>query len=71
MSRLFPDDASCAAYLERLRWHDSFTCVHCDATGEPYRFAAFPGRLRCRKCTKTTYLLAGTVMERSHTPLEK
>lgn len=67
--RLFPDDAACTAYLEDLRWPDGFTCAYCGTVGEPYRFAAFPGRLRCRSCKKTAYLYAGTVMERSHTPL--
>src|SRR5579859_68544 len=67
--RLFPDDAACAAYLENMRWPRGFECSACEHVGEPFRFAAFPGRLRCRKCQKNTYLTAGTVMERSHTPL--
>ena len=24
--RLFPDDAACAAYLEKARWGDGFAC---------------------------------------------
>ena len=31
--RLFPDDAACAAYLEKARWGDGFACPH--AAGEP------------------------------------
>ena len=27
--RLFPDDAACAAYLEKARWSDGFVCPHC------------------------------------------
>ena len=27
--RLFPDDAACAAYLEKARWGDGFACPHC------------------------------------------
>ena len=67
--RLFPDDAACAAYLEKARWCDGFVCAHCQATAEPFRFADRPGVLRCRKCRRDTGLTAGTVMERTHTPL--
>jgi len=67
--RLFPDDAACAAYLEKARWGDGFACPHCGTTGEPFYFENRPGVLRCRKCRKNTGLTVGTVMERSHTPL--
>ena len=67
--RLFPDDAACAAYLEKARWSDGFVCPHCQAAGEPFRFANRPGVLRCRKCRRGTGLTVGTVMARSHTPL--
>ena len=32
--RLFPDDAACAAYLEKARWSDGFVCPHCQAVAE-------------------------------------
>lgn len=67
--RLFPDEAACAAYLERARWSDGFVCGHCGSSGEPYRFANRAGVLRCRHCNRDTSLTAGTVMERTHTPL--
>ena len=67
--RLFPDEAACAAYLERARWGDGFGCPHCGTTGEPYRYSARLGVLCCRKCRRETRLTAGTVMERTHTPL--
>lgn len=67
--RLFPDDAACAAYLEKARWGDGFICPHCHAAREPFRFANRPGVLRCRKCRRDTRLTVGTVMERTHTPL--
>jgi len=67
--RLFPDEAACASYLERARWGSSFVCPHCGTTGEPYRYANRPGVLCCRKCRRETRLTAGTVMERTHTPL--
>ena len=67
--RLFPDDAACAAYLEKARWADGFVCPRCRTVAEPYRFTSRPGALRCRKCRRDTRLMAGTVMERSHMPL--
>jgi transposase-like protein len=67
--RLFPDDKACAAYLEKVRWRDGFVCSHCQTAEEPFRFTNRPGVLRCRKCRCDTSLMAGTVMERTHTPL--
>lgn len=67
--RLFPDEAACAAYLERARWSDGFICPRCETVGEPYRYSARPGVLCCRACRRETRLTAGTVMERTHTPL--
>lgn len=67
--RLFPNETACASYLERLRWGNGFVCPRCGTSGEPYRIATRPGVLRCRKCRCDTSLTAGTVMERTHTPL--
>ncbi len=67
--QLFPDDAACARYLEKARWAGGFLCPHCRELGEPFRIATRPGILTCRKCRRQTGLTAGTVMERSHTPL--
>ena len=67
--RLFPDDAACATYLERIRWEHGFVCPHCRVAGEPQRLATRPGVLACRACRKQTSLTVGTVLERTHTPL--
>jgi transposase-like protein len=67
--RLFPNEAACAAYLERTRWSNGFVCHRCGTAGEPYRISTRPGVLRCRKCRCDTSLTVGTVMERTHTPL--
>lgn len=68
--RIFPNDAACASYLEALRWPKGFTCPQCDYVGEPFRF---PKRssvvLRCRACRANISLTAGTVMQKTHTPL--
>ena len=67
--RIFPDEPACAAYLERIRWSAGFVCGYCDVMADPYRFANRSGVLRCRHCGRDTSLTAGTVMERTHTPL--
>jgi hypothetical protein len=67
--KLFPDDAHCAAYMERVRWPDGFVCPSCDVKSEPGRIATRPHVLRCKACKKEARLTAGTVMQDSHTPL--
>lgn len=67
--RLFPDDAACAAYLEKAKWPKGFKCPRCKGRREPYRFEGRPGVLRCKSCRRDVALTAGTVMERTHTPL--
>lgn len=69
MQKMFPDDAACAVYLERIRWGNGFACPKCGVVEEPFRFANRPGVLRCKKCRKDTALTASTVMQGTHTPL--
>ena len=68
--RVFPDDSTCAKYLESLRWPHGFACLSCGKVSEPYRF---PKRssivLRCRCCQANVSLTAGTLMQASHMPL--
>ena len=67
--RLFPGEAACAEYLERTRWSDGFVCPHCAVVDEPRYVSTRLKVLRCRHCRCDTSLTAGTVMERTHTPL--
>lgn len=65
--RLFPDEASCCAYLARLRWgDDGFLCPSCSNTS-CWRYKS--GRIRCAKCRADTSIIAGTVFEDTHLPL--
>jgi hypothetical protein len=68
--KYFPNDDACAKYLEAVKWPEGFTCPKCGQQGEPYRF---PNRsstvLRCRACQHNASLTAGTVMQKTHTPL--
>lgn len=67
--KLCSDDAACAAYLEAIRWPNGFVCEGCGAASEPFRVKTRPHVLVCRNCRKEARLMAGTVMEKSHTPL--
>ena len=63
----FPDDRTCLAYLERLRWPDGFACPACGAAGEPWRQSR--ARLTCPACRHQTSATAGTVFAKTRTPL--
>ena len=57
--RVFPDEGSCAAYLEGVRWPGGFVRHYCGVVGEPYRFEN-RAVLRCRSCKRDTSLTAGS-----------
>lgn len=63
----FPDDDACAHYLERLRWPEGFVCSRCGVRGEPYRGTRH--RLMCRGCRAQSSVTAGTVFDKTRTPL--
>lgn len=63
----FPDDNHCLIYLEKLRWPDGFVCAHCGEYGEPYRVSR--SRLMCRHCRSKSTVTAGTVFDKTRTPL--
>ena len=63
----FPDEEACLRFLERLRWRHGFVCPKCGQAGEPFR--ASRKRLICRGCRHQCSVTAGTVFEKSRTPL--
>jgi transposase-like protein len=63
----FPDDAACAEYLEGLRWPNGFVCPRCAEADEAYRSSR--ARLMCRHCRYQCTVTAGTVFEKTRTPL--
>lgn len=68
--RMFPDEAACRRYLERMRWPSGFSCERCGASEEPLRLATRTGVLKCRSCLHQTRLTAGTIMQGTRTPLQ-
>lgn len=66
---VFPDEDACAECLYAARFPTGFICPYCHARGEPYRFKNQPDMLRCRVCKRNTRLTAGTIMQKSRTPI--
>lgn len=64
---MFSDGAACAAYLERLRWPDGLVCPTCGTVSQPWRQTR--GRLVCRSCRYQGSVTAGTILDKTRTPL--
>jgi len=62
----FPTDADCLDYLEWLRWPEGFVCPGCGSAGG-WRLG--DGRFRCAGCKSRTSPTAGTIFDRTRTPL--
>ena len=62
----FSTDADCLDYLEWLRWPDGFVCPGCGHVGG-WRLA--DGRFGCAGCGARTSPTAGTIFDRTRTPL--
>jgi len=65
--KMFPDEGSCAASLERLRWPQGFVCPACGEQHEPWRQTR--GRLLCPACRHQCTVTAGTIFDKTRTPL--
>ena len=61
----FRTDANCLDYLEWLRWPDGFVCPDCGRSG--WRLG--DGRFMCSACGARTSVTAGTIFDRTRTPL--
>ena len=62
----FPDDAACLDYLEWLRWAEGVCCPRCgnrQVSREP------DARYRCRGCWYRFSVTAGTIFDKTRTPL--
>ncbi len=63
----FPDEDACGRYLEELRWPGGFACPACGAAPDPWRQTR--GRLVCPSCRHQTTATAGTILDKTRTPL--
>ena len=63
----FGSEEACLSYLEGLRWPGGFVCPSCASAGEPYRSSR--SRLMCRDCGRQSTVTAGTIFDKTRTPL--
>jgi transposase-like protein len=71
---VFTDESKARQHLEAVRWPDGPYCPHCGETQRVYRLngkSHRPGLLHCNACNEAFTVTVGTVMERSHVPLNK
>jgi len=62
----FRTDADCRDYLDWLRWPAGFVCPGCEHRGSWY---LGDGRYKCSACGRRTSVTAGTIFDRTRTPL--
>ena len=62
----FPTDADCLDYLEWLRWPGGFVCSRC---GDDVGWRLADGRIWCAGCDRRSSVTAGTIFDRTRTPL--
>jgi transposase-like protein len=60
-------DVDCRDYLEWLRWSEGFVCTVDDCGGGGWRLG--DGRFMCAECGARTSVTAGTIFDRTRTPL--
>lgn len=63
----FPDEASCWAYLRRMRWPRGFVCPRCGKRGS--HFIQTRQLEQCRRCRYQASVKAGTVFHGTRVPL--
>ena len=62
----FASDADCLDYLEWLRWPNGFICPTC---GHEDGWRLGDGRYKCAMCGTRSSVTAGTIFDRTRTPL--
>jgi transposase-like protein len=65
--KMFPDEAACVDFMERLRWGNGFICPACKKTSKAWRQTR--GRLVCPHCRHQSTVTAGTIFDTTQTPL--
>jgi transposase-like protein len=65
----FSSNAACLEYLVKCRWPDGFVCPKCSSKNAC--LLATRPVFKCRECLHQTYVMAGTIMHRSHLPLQE
>ena len=62
----FAEDDECRDYLDWLRWSNGFVCPHCSS---PKGWRRVDGRWDCGNCSRIITQTAGTIFDKTRTPL--
>ena len=68
-TKRFKDDEKCREHLFRIRWPEGFTCPCCQ--NDSYYYIRKRKTYQCTNCRHQTSVTAGTIMDKTHIPLEK
>jgi transposase-like protein len=71
---IFTDDEAARRHFEAIRWPDGPVCPHCGSVDKVYRLngkSHRAGLIHCNNCDQAFTVTVGSVMERSHVPLNK
>ncbi len=66
----FPDEKTCVAHLEKMRWPKGIICPCCGSDRKIYRVERDVG-YKCADCRKMFSVRKGTIFEESRLPLRK
>ncbi len=66
----FSTEEACREYLYAKRWGNGFVCPKCGVAGEPFQITS-RRQYQCKHCNHQTSVTAGTIMDKSRTPLTK
>ena len=60
----FPDQESCITHLEKIRWGDKSSCIHCGSTDIVRKKESGIGRIgrwNCHDCNASFKVTCGTI----------
>lgn len=68
--RKFGTEEACREYLYEIKWPKGFVCPKCGKECEPFNIKS-RNQYQCRYCNHQASVTAGTVMDKTRTPLTK
>jgi transposase-like protein len=68
---LFPDEKAAIEYYIHIRYDGTLACPHCGAVIKVYRYRKRSKVCHCKNCNNSFSPFAGTIFEKSATPLRK
>lgn len=68
--KTFSTEEACREHLYQIKWKDGFVCPKCAEKGEPFNIKSH-NRYQCKACNHQTTVTAGTIMDKTRTPLKK